>query len=112
MRGRPVFPTGEFVAEMVSGEAYRVRVIAADVMRWEQVNQAAFTAASMSEFPLSRFAWIVWAALKRDRQIDIRVDEFMAQLAQLEQVPDADETADVPEDDVVLPDPTGADTTA
>ena len=101
--------TGLYQAKLVGdAEALEVRVIGADVLRWEQVNQKSFFA---GEVGLSRIAWIVWAALRRTKTLDVEVAEFMASLEDV--LAESDEVDEDEDDDgVELPTPTEADFTA
>lgn len=103
--------TGDYEVKLVNDEEpIIVRVIGADILRWEQVNQGSFYAGEVS---LSRMAWVVWAALRRQRKTDLEVSAFLAQVEDLaveREMAEDDEAED--DDSAWLPDPTEADTTA
>lgn len=101
--------SGTYRVTFLDGDPVEVEVIGADVMRWEQVNQKSFFASDPS---LSRIAWVVWAAMRRQRLTDLEVSAFIASVADLEQGRDTTGEDDEDEEGVALPDPTEADITA
>ncbi|MGN8690016.1 hypothetical protein ACTQ29_08900 [Bifidobacterium boum] len=107
-----IIPTGRFRA-VVDGKPLTVQVIAADVLRWEQNNKAAFVGSDGS-MPLSRMAWVAWAAASRLGLYDETVATWLTSIESLESLDDRDEATQRGELDAdpVLPDPTEADTTA
>lgn len=101
--------TGNYRVTLVDQEddPILVRVIASDVLRWEQVNNKSFFEGEVS---FSRMVWVAWAALRRQKLTDLDIDKFLVGIIDVEQErvdDDDDEDAQVN-----LPVPTEADTTA
>ena len=93
--------TGAYRVTLTGEEPVEVTLIAADIMRYEQVNAKSFFSGDVS---LSRIAWVVWAAMRRTKRTDLEVAEF---LARVEDIESEDDGAEEDEDDgVQLPDPT------
>lgn len=104
--------TGGFRVTLIgSEEPLEVRVIGADIARWEQNNKASFFAGDSVSF--SRLCYIAWAALKRTQQTEMKFEEFIASLEDLErESEDDDEETEDEGDGVELPAPTEAAYTA
>lgn len=83
-----------------------VRVIAADIMRWEQVNAKSFFEGTPS---LTRMMWVAWAACRRQRLTDVDTPaDWFKQIEDLEKEEiDDDEDSDT-EEVAELPTPTEA----
>lgn len=98
--------TGRYRITLDGEEPVIITVIAADIMRWEQVNSKSFFAGDVS---LTRMAWVAWAACKRLKHTDLDVADFLARVEDVEKEDLGDGGDDVDEEDeeaVELPDPT------
>ena len=96
---------GDYRVTLVDAEPVLIRIIGADILRWEQVNGKSFFA---GEVGLSRLAWIAWAAMTRKKLTELSVADFMASLEDLEkQDEEPEQSGEVEEDEgVPLPSPT------
>lgn len=97
---------GLYRVKLIDAEPVEVRVIGADILRWEQVNGKSFFA---GEVGLSRIAWVLWAAMRRGKLTALEVADFMAAVEDLEK--QDDEPPAEAEDDnegAELPTPTRA----
>lgn len=112
--------TGLYRAILAGQEPLEVRVIGADVMRYEQIQKKSFFAGEGVSF--TRIAFVVWAALKRTEQTDLSVQDFLKGLEDIEREGADDEDEDEDDDgdaegalgddgSMELPDPTEVDTT-
>ena len=100
--------TGDYRVTLQDRDPLDVAVIGADVMRWEQINQRSFFEGTPS---LSRIAFVCWAALRRTKQLDIPVEQFLRDVVDVEQSTPADDDAE-DEAGAVLADPIEAGITA
>lgn len=108
--------TGLYRAILTGQEPLEVRVIGADVMRYEQIQKKSFFEGDGISF--TRIAFVVWAALHRTGQTDLNVQDFLKGLEDIERegADDEDEDdefeGDLGDDgSMELPDPTEVDTT-
>ena len=98
---------GDYRVTLVDAEPVLIRIIGADILRWEQVNGKSFFA---GEVGLSRLAWIAWAAMTRKKLTELTVQDFMSSLEDLEKQDEEPEVSGEEEDEgVPLPPPTEAD---
>lgn len=108
--------TGEYRIKLVDQEPIEVRIIGADMMRWEQ-SEKGRSFFEGDTIPLSRLAFAAWAALRRTNKTELVFAEFMKSVEDIEtektdDESDEDEDVEDVDDGVVLPDPTDGDTTA
>lgn len=104
--------TGNYRITLVDAEPVEVRVIGADILRWEQTNSG--KSFFEGEIGLSRLSYVGWAAMKRTNKTDMSLAEFMKSFVDLESEDDTPEPeADEEEEGggVDLPDPSEGDTT-
>lgn len=107
--------TGNHRVTLVEHDPVIVRIIGADIMRWEQ-NEGGKSFFE-GEIGLSRMAYPAWAAMRRKHLTELTFAEFMKNLEDLESEDDVEEEASDEDEDgaaevVELPGPTEADTTA
>lgn len=102
--------TGIYRVTLVDAEPILVKVIGADIMRWEQVNNKSFFEGALG---YSRMAWVVWAAMTRGKLTELKLPEFLPVVEEIERQDEEPEKSGEAEDEgVPLPDPTEAAGTA
>lgn len=94
---------------LVDEEPVEFRIIAADVIRFEQNHKTSFFEGTPG---LSRIGWVAWAAMKRLGLTELKPEEFLSKIADIETEDESADEDDVEDEGVDLPGPTEADTYA
>lgn len=99
--------TGLYRVTLTGQEPVEVRIIGADVMRYEQSQNKSFFAGDVS---FTRVAWVAWAAMKRKGFTDLSVADFLKEIEDVEREAQADDAEELLADDGTgdLGDPTEA----
>lgn len=101
--------TGLYRVTLVGADPVEIDVKVFDILRWEQVHNKSFYEGAIG---MSRLAWAAWAAMTRAKLTELKPDQFLAQLEDLERFeePEPEEESGEAEEDlgVPLPSPTRA----